>query len=142
MHDVQSAQQAGLCCGLLLFDIQGFFDHINHVRLVQVLMNSGFAPEIVRWCQSFLQERTVRLRFNGRTSDPSDFITGTPQGSPVSPVLSIIYMAPLLRKLENMTDTSLSLYIDDGAIFACRRKWLNVEQTMRECYSTCVEWLM
>ena len=50
--------------------------------------------------------------------------------------------APLLHKLENMTDTSLSLYIDDGAIFACGRKWLNVKQTMRECYSTCVEWLM
>jgi len=30
LHDTQSAQQAGLCTGLLLFDIQGFFDNINH----------------------------------------------------------------------------------------------------------------
>jgi Reverse transcriptase (RNA-dependent DNA polymerase) len=30
LHDIQSAHQAGLKTGLLLFDIQGFFDNINH----------------------------------------------------------------------------------------------------------------
>jgi hypothetical protein len=65
LHDIQSAQQAGLQCGILLFDIQGFFDNINHARLVQILADLGFAPEIVRWCRSFLQDRTVRLCFNG-----------------------------------------------------------------------------
>ena len=30
LHDIQSAQKAGLKAGLLLFDIQGFFDNINH----------------------------------------------------------------------------------------------------------------
>jgi hypothetical protein len=47
VHDVQSAHQAGLKCGLLLFDIQGFFDNINHKRLVKVFSDLGFAPELV-----------------------------------------------------------------------------------------------
>jgi ribonuclease HI len=141
LHDIQSAQQAGLQCGILLFDIQGFFDNINHERLVQVLEDLGFAPEIVRWCRSFLQGRTVRLRFNGRTSDPFDFPVGTPQGSPISPVLSIIYTAPLLHKMRALADHSLGMYIDDGAIFACGRKWKDVEGAMRNCYAVCVEWL-
>jgi hypothetical protein len=61
VHDIQSAHQAGLHCGLLLFDIQGFFNNINHERMVQILNNFGFALEIVNWCRSFLQDRTVRL---------------------------------------------------------------------------------
>ena len=85
LHDIQSAHQAGLYTGLLLFDIQGFFDNVNHERLVQIIVDLGFPPEIVGWCRSFLEDRTVRLRFNGRTSDPFEFTVGTPQG--LSPLL-------------------------------------------------------
>ena len=33
------------------------------------------------------------------------------------------------------------MYIDDGAIFACGKKWKDVEQAMRDRYTTCIEWL-
>ena len=68
LHDIQSAQKASLKAGLLLFDIQGFFDNINCSQLVQIIKNLGFVLEIVAWCKSFLQNRMVRLHFNGRTS--------------------------------------------------------------------------
>jgi hypothetical protein len=138
VHDIQSAHQAGLYTGLLLFDIQGFFDNVNHVRLVQVLTDLGFAPELVNWCRSFLRDRTVRLQFNGRTADPVDFVVGTPQGSPVSPVLSSIYTSPLLHKMKEWTNSSLGMYIDDGVIFACGRSWKAVEKALRDNYATCV----
>ena len=141
LHDIQAAHQSGLKAGMLLFDIQGFFDNINHNRLTQTFVDLGFAPELVRWCGSFLEDRTVRLKFNGQTSDPFDFEVGTPQGSPVSPVLSIIYTAPLLHKMKNWAGSTLGMYIDDGAIFACGREWKQIEETMRKGYSECAEWL-
>ena len=52
LHDIQSAHQAQLYTGLLLFDIQGFFNNMNHDRLVQVFADLGFAPELVNWCHS------------------------------------------------------------------------------------------
>jgi hypothetical protein len=119
LHDIQAAQKTKLRTGLLLFDIQGYFDNINHDRLIQIFTNLGFAPELVKWCQSFLKDRTVKLKFNGKTSDPFDFVVGTPQGSPVSPVLSTIYTSPLLHKMKEWTNSSLGMYIDDGVIFAC-----------------------
>jgi Reverse transcriptase (RNA-dependent DNA polymerase) len=122
LHDIQAAHRAGLRTGLLLFDIQGYFDNINHERLIQVFANLGFAPELVKWCRSFLSDRSVCLRFNGKTSDPFDFTVGTPQGSPVSPVLSTIYTSPLLHKMRDWTNTSLGMYVDDGAIFTCGRR--------------------
>jgi Reverse transcriptase (RNA-dependent DNA polymerase) len=141
LHDIQSAHQAGLRAGILLFDIQGFFDNINHERLIRVFANLGFAPELVSWCRSFLKDRTVRLKFNGQTSDPFDFEVGTPQGSPVSPVLSIIYTSPLLHKMKNWARSSLGMYIDDGVVFACGREWEDIGDTMRKGYSECAEWL-
>jgi hypothetical protein len=91
LHDIQSAHQAGLRAGILLFDIQGFFDNINHERLVKVFTDLGFAPDWSSGADPSLKTAQFRLKFNGKTSDPFDFTLGTPQGSPVSPVLSIIY---------------------------------------------------
>ena len=141
LHDIQAAHQTGLRAGILLFDIQGFFDNINHERMTKIFADLGFAPELVRWCKSFLKDRTVRLKFNGQTSDPFDFGVGTPQGSPVSPVLSIIYTSPLLHKMKRWTKSALGMYIDDGVIFACGREWRQIEDTMRKGYSECAEWL-
>ena len=141
LHDIQSAHQTGLRAGILLFDIQGFFDNINHERLIKVFTDLGFATELVNWCKSFLKDRTVRLRFNGQTSDPFDFEVGTPQGSPVSPVLSIIYTSPLLHKMQHWAKSSLGMYIDDGVVFACGRDWKSIEATMRKGYAECAEWL-
>src|SRR6202789_2695412 len=141
LHDIQSAHQAGLKAGILLFDIQGYFDNINHERLIKTFTELGFAPELVKWCRSFLKDRTVRLKFNGKTSDPFDFIVGTPQGSPVSPVLSTIYTSALLYKMKNWNKASLGMYIDDGVIFACGQTWEHIESTMRDSYSECVDWL-
>jgi Reverse transcriptase (RNA-dependent DNA polymerase) len=141
LHDIQLVQQAGLHCRLLLFNVQGFFDNINHKRMIQILVDLGFAPEIVSWCKSFLKDHTVRLQFNGRTSDPFNFAVGTPQGLPVLPVLSIIYTAPLLHKMRSLANPSLGMYIDDRAIFTCRCKWKDVEYAMRDSYASCIEWL-
>ena len=88
LHNIQSAQQARLKTGLLLFDVQGFFDNINHNRLTLIFKNLRFALKLVQWCKSFLKDRLVRLCFNGQNSDPFDFIIGIPQGSLISPAFS------------------------------------------------------
>ena len=97
-HDIQVTHMAGLWTGLLLFDIQGFFDNVNRNRLVQVVADLGFAPELVAWTCSFLANHSVRLKFNSCMSNPFLSEVGTPQGSPISPVLSVLYMHALLRK--------------------------------------------
>ena len=83
----------------------------------------------------------MRLHFNRQNSDPFDFIIGTPQGSLVSPALSILYMSPLLHKMKTWSNASLGMYIDDGAIFACSKDWPTVEETLSNGYHTCITWL-
>ena len=141
LHDIQVAHAAGLRTGLLLFDIQGFFDNVNREWLVQVIADLGFAQELVSWTRSFLSECTVRLRFNGHMSDPFQSDVGTPQGSPISPVLSVIYMHSLLQKAREQHHTSLSMYIDDGAIFAYGNTWTEVGSALSTVYTACASWL-
>ena len=58
-HDITVTHAQGGCCASIQFDIQGFFDNINHDRLVHTFRHMGFIENICRWLTSFLAERTV-----------------------------------------------------------------------------------
>jgi hypothetical protein len=118
-HQAEAALNTGYCAALILFDISGFFDNLNTDRLVAIMTNLGFPPQICAWTRSFLTDRCVRLTFNGFTSEPTSISHGTPQGSPLSPILSAIYTSPLL-KLVNQTwsHRGLQTYVDDGVIIS------------------------
>jgi hypothetical protein len=141
IHNVQAAHMAGLKAGILLFDVKGFFDNINHACMTARLQNMGFANELVTWAALFLANRRVKLRFNNILSEERVQLVGVPQGSPLSPVLSIAYTAPLLGKMANWNNSSLGMYMDDGLLFACAEEWDNVTKLLQARYSVCVEWL-
>jgi hypothetical protein len=141
LHDVQAAHSAGLKCGIVLFDVKGFFDHVNHARLVQVVRQMGFAPEMCGWMSAFLRDRKVSLRFNNLLASERDQPVGVPQGSPISPVLSVAYTSSLLHKMGSWTNSSLGMYVDDGILFACADNWEAVQDTLRSRYAICEEWL-
>jgi hypothetical protein len=107
IHDVQTVHANGLKVSILLFDVRGFFDNVNHACLVSIIENMGFAPSIAQWATSFLANRKVRLCFNNITLDQREQPVGVPQGSPLSLVLSIAYTSPLLLKMGRWNNSSL-----------------------------------
>jgi hypothetical protein len=54
IHDVQTAHANSLKVGILLFNVQGFFDNVNHARLTAIIRDMGFAPSLSQWVESFL----------------------------------------------------------------------------------------
>jgi len=119
VHNAQSTVWAGLVVSVVLFDISGFFDNINVSHVVHIFRNLGFPPSLYSWILSFLSERKVRLLFNGMKSNPIFLDHGTPQGSPLSPILSAIYTSPLLKFInQNWSCWGLNMYVDDGGIFS------------------------
>jgi hypothetical protein len=77
-HDIEMAHALSRVCSSLLFDIQGFFDNVNHGRLTALIESLGFMPEICRWAVSFLKDRSVWLWFNSITSEEIELEMGTP----------------------------------------------------------------
>jgi len=121
-HYAQAAVKCGMVASVVLFDVQGFFDNINIQRIVHIFRNLGFPSSLCDWVSSFLSDRQVQLSFNGVKSDPIHLDHGTPQGSPLSPILSAIYTSPLLKLInDTWKRRGLNMYVDDGAIYGCNR---------------------
>ena len=141
-HTVQTCVKSGNAAGLLLFDIQGFFDNLHVDRLVHVFSLLGFSPSLCSWVRSFLTDRRVTLSFNSEPLPEVVLNHGTPQGSPMSPILSAIYILPLLRVAEKWRFRSLSTYVDHGAIIATGATHQSVIQKCQDGFFTVINWLM
>jgi hypothetical protein len=141
IHDVQDAHHKGLKVGILLFNVRGFFNNVNHGHMVAILENLGYPPELVRWSAAFLKDRKVRLSFNNVISKERGQPIGVPQGSPLSPVCLITYTSSLLAKMRSWTNSSLGMYVDDGILFAAAEEWRDVERLLMARYTVCEEWL-
>src|SRR5579859_7620272 len=89
------------------------FNNVHHRRLIHNMKLRRIPLQIVRLVQSFLMERTTRLRFNEATSPDINIEAGIPQGSPLSPILFMLYNAELLE-IPKAPDLALG-FIDDIA---------------------------
>ena len=85
----------------------------------------GFALPVVRWIKSFISDRRAAIRLDDNTSQPRSIASGIPQGSPISPVLSVIYAAEVSTTLKDtniLTPTGIPVspksYVDDYEIAA------------------------
>ncbi|KJZ70687.1 hypothetical protein HIM_09911 [Hirsutella minnesotensis 3608] len=78
-------------------DIQGAFDTILRNRLILRLQEQGWPPNLARWVGSFMQDRSARIRYQDIVTDSSPLQCGLPQGSPVSPMLFLLYTGPIYR---------------------------------------------
>jgi group II intron reverse transcriptase/maturase len=70
-------------------DIQGFFDNINHTRLLQLLARKIADGRLLSLIGKFLRAGYMEFRQVHNT------LTGTPQGGIVSPILANIYLHEL-----------------------------------------------
>ena len=82
---------------LLSLDISDVFDTVIHRKLVEILTRSRFPQWICMWVQSFLSKREATLLVNGKESDPFQVRAGVPQGSPLLPILFLLYNAELFK---------------------------------------------
>lgn len=96
------------------FDIVGFFDNLNHARLLREVAKVIEDPEVIglirRWLRAgVLTERGLEFRD-----------TGTPQGGVISPLLANIYLHRLDKELR-AAGHRLIRYADDFVVLADRR---------------------
>jgi len=68
---------------------------VNASILCSSLPKAPVPHYMVSWIPLFLSQRTCRLLFQGYPESFSTVQVGTPQGSPISPLLFVIYVASL-----------------------------------------------
>lgn len=87
--------------GAIFADVKSAFPSVHHPWMIQTLETQGFPPELINIIQSFLTGRETYLAFNGCESEKFLLTHGLPQGSPLSPLLYLLYNNSLLA----LTDT-------------------------------------
>ena len=102
---------------VIAFDLAQYFPSLNHEVLAGLLERFGFPSHVVCFFVSYLRQRTTCYSWNGVFSEIFGFDVGVGQGSALSPILSALYLAPLLWHFDKeMPGATLMSYVDDGTI--------------------------
>ena len=112
-NDVRTLQRPRLKVSSLFLDIKAGFDNVDNNTLARILREGGIPSYLVSWVSSFLGERSCTLIFQGAPGTPGPVNVGAPQGSPISPLLFLLYVAPLHFRIPRGLMIS---YVDDFAL--------------------------
>jgi len=112
-NDVKTRQRPRLKVSSLFLDIQAGFDNVDNNTLTRILREGGIPPYLVSWVSSFLGERSCTLIFQRAPGTPARVNVGAPQGSPISRLLFLLYVAPLHFRIPRGLMIS---YVDDFAL--------------------------
>jgi len=94
----------------LFLDVKGGFDNVCANKVASILTKEGVSASLVAWIKSFLSKGQCRLIFQGAPEIFCPVAVGTPQGSPISPLLFVLYIASLH---PTITQGLAVLYVDD-----------------------------
>lgn len=105
---------------LTALDIEGGFNHLQLDRVCDPIKKKDI--HLAQWVEHWGHSRVTSYRFNGRNSRAHATDKGTPQGSPLPPILFLIsainIMETELKKPVGTTTNTLS-YVDDILVATC-----------------------
>ena len=84
---VRLLQPASFKVSTLFLDVKGGIDNVCANKLTNILSKGGVSAYLVAWIKSFLSKRQCRLILQGAPKVFCPVAVGTPQRSPICPVL-------------------------------------------------------
>ena len=91
----------GLFTGMVLIDLQKAFDTINYNIPLEKLKTNGFCEDTVNWFHSYLTDWAFLVSIENKYSSISKISSGVPQGLILRPLLFLIHVTEIEKKLNN-----------------------------------------
>ena len=136
-HIIRSGWIKNKTTSTLAFDIAQFFPSLNHRMLILSLVKAGLDPKVTSFFEDFLVKRKTNYTWNEFSSPMFEVNVEVGQGSALSPILSALYLSPLLYILEKRLKTinisvSLLSFVDDGLLIS-QNKSIDVSNSQLFC---------
>lgn len=110
---VKSQWRAGRVVGAIFVDVKLAVLSVHHPRMIHTLAMQGYPPQLLNIISSFLSQRETYLSFNGFDSNCFQLTHGLPQGSPLSPLLYLLYNNSLLCIPDTHKLSTILGFVDD-----------------------------
>lgn len=124
---------------MMIFDIEKAFDRVWHDGLIYKLRQLQYPIAMIKLIHSFITNRTFQIKLQSHLSTTRHSKAGVPQGSPLSPLIYIIYTSDIPK--PNSATTHLSIYADDTAIIQTSKSIPFLTSRLKSTYKTTQEWL-
>jgi hypothetical protein len=141
MSVVQEAWVGGKVAAALMMDVQAAFPSVARECLLRKMRDMKLDECLVRWVDSFMRDRRVRMVVDGQEGDEMQVTTGLPQGSPVSPILFAVYIAGVHGAVENAVPGVRGLsFVDDVTWLAVADNVGELVGKLEECARQSIGW--
>jgi exonuclease III len=87
--------------GVFSLDLNKAFDRVRHTYLWRILEKFGFPESFINILKKLYQHATSRVMVNGHMTNEIPIKRSVRQGCPLSMVLFILYIEPLLKMLDS-----------------------------------------
>ena len=140
-HHMKTARHYGWKGAAILLDVEKAFDSVWHNGLKFKLLHYNLPHKIIRTLSSFLDNRTIKVKADGATSQDIHLRAGTPQGSVLSPILFNIYVNDL--PFPHDGPVQISQYADDLALWTSHRghaAWKRIRNDLQPALNQLQVW--
>lgn len=137
-HNIELALSRNRHVALITFDIKGAFDAVWHNGLLSKLNEMKVPKYLWCWIHSFLFQREAKIEYKATVSNSFFLQRGTPQGSPLSPLLYILYTADSLNDIPSHTQANL--FADDTSIWSDSNTITNLRTRLQQSVELFVGW--
>ena len=141
VYTVQEKWEEKKLAAALFMDVKGAFYHVSKGQLLKRMFELGIDGDLITWTKSFLTNRTVQLVIDGHENKEREIETGIPQGSPVSPILLLIYISGVFDQVMEACPlvTSLS-FVDDLGFIASESSVKEIVKILEKVAKTVLRW--
>ena len=141
VYEVEQRWAEKKLAAALFMGVKGAFDHVSKTQLVAQMLELEIDGDLIRWTKSFLTNRKLQLVIDGHNNPEKDVETGIPQGSPVSPILFLIYISGIFEQVEKELPEIVSLsFVDDLGFIASGTSVKEIAKALGKVGNLVVKW--
>ena len=145
LDDIISGFNLSKTSTAVFLDVEKAFDKVWHKGLIVKLHELGISVMFTHWILSFLNERLISVKVEDSHSKTFTPVCGVPQGSPISPLLFILYVSDI----PSSSKCKQSQFADDIAVWASANNKKNalrssiqdnLQNQLDKLYQWCNKW--